>query len=190
MSEILASQGDRVQLEQSDMHLASNMAKMAKGGFSHGAIEQTQYLIKNPRADVRDEKKRGVEYPGHIMVKAAIGRHQAMLSENLTDGCVSSQNRIVKNQQTRWRGKGTGASSPDLCRQPTPEPTPPLPRTSAHPGMPPPPPSTNASVPRFLINNLPASYMFSHTSLRCAEFLHLMHMAWIASTIQMLIQIW
>jgi len=33
MSATMARQGGRVQLEQSDMHLALNMAKMAKEGF-------------------------------------------------------------------------------------------------------------------------------------------------------------
>jgi len=52
MSATMAKQGGRVQQEQSDMCLALNMAKMAKGGFSHTAIEETQFLIKKPRAEV------------------------------------------------------------------------------------------------------------------------------------------
>src|SRR5882757_4333957 len=77
MSATMARQGGRVQLEQSDMHLVLNMAKMAKEGFSRAAIEETKYLIKKPRAKVREEKKRGVEFPGHKKVKAAIQRHPA-----------------------------------------------------------------------------------------------------------------
>jgi len=46
MSATMARQGGRVLLEQSDMRLALNMAKMAKRGFSRAAIEQTKYLIK------------------------------------------------------------------------------------------------------------------------------------------------
>jgi len=38
----MARQGGRVQLEQSDMRLALNMAKMAKGGFSRATVEETQ----------------------------------------------------------------------------------------------------------------------------------------------------
>jgi hypothetical protein len=53
----MARQGDRVQLEQSDMCLALNMANMAKAGFSHAGIDETQQLIKKPRAEVRDEQK-------------------------------------------------------------------------------------------------------------------------------------
>jgi len=52
MSTTMARQGGQVQLEQSNMHLALNMGKMAKGGFSHAAIEETQYLMKNPHAKV------------------------------------------------------------------------------------------------------------------------------------------
>ena len=52
MSATMARQGGHVQLEQSDMRLALNMVKMAKGGFSRAAIEETQYLIKKPCAEV------------------------------------------------------------------------------------------------------------------------------------------
>jgi len=60
MSATMAREGGWVQLEQSDMRLALNMAKMAKGGVSRSAIEKTQFLIKKPWAAVRQEKKRGV----------------------------------------------------------------------------------------------------------------------------------
>ena len=72
MSATMARQGGRVQLEQTDMCLALIMAKMDTGGFSHAAIEETQHLIKNPRAEVRNEMNRGVEFPGHRKVKAEI----------------------------------------------------------------------------------------------------------------------
>jgi len=78
----MARQGGRVQLEQSDMRLASNVAKMAKGGFSPAAMDEMQYLLKEPRAEVREEKKRGVVFPGHKKVKAAMKRHPAMLHQN------------------------------------------------------------------------------------------------------------
>jgi len=60
MSVTMARKGGRVQLEQSDMCLALNMAKMAKGGFSRDAIDETQFLIKKPHAEICEEKKRGV----------------------------------------------------------------------------------------------------------------------------------
>ena len=126
MSATMARQGGRVQLEQSDMRLALNMAKMAKEGFSRAVIEETKYLIKKPRAEVREEKKRGVVFPGHKKVKAAIERHPAMLRQNQTAGCLPCQNGTAKNPQTRWRRKGTGAPPPNRRRQQTPEPTPEL----------------------------------------------------------------
>jgi hypothetical protein len=39
------------------MHLALNMAKIVRGGFSRAAIEETQQQIRKPRAEVRDGKK-------------------------------------------------------------------------------------------------------------------------------------
>jgi len=41
MSATMSRQGGWVQLEQSDMRLALNMAKMATGGFVHATIEVT-----------------------------------------------------------------------------------------------------------------------------------------------------
>jgi len=52
MSATMARQGGPVQLEQSDMHFALNMAKTAKGGFSRAAVEETQQLIKKAHAEV------------------------------------------------------------------------------------------------------------------------------------------
>jgi hypothetical protein len=88
----MARQGGRVQLEQSDMRLALNMAKMAKVGISHSAIEETKCLIKKPRAEVREENQWGAEFPGHKKVKAAIQRHPAMLRQNQMSGCLPCQN--------------------------------------------------------------------------------------------------
>jgi hypothetical protein len=48
----MARQGGQVELEQSDMRRSLNMAKMAKEGCSHAAIEETKYLIKKPGAEV------------------------------------------------------------------------------------------------------------------------------------------
>jgi hypothetical protein len=65
MSATMVRQGGRVQLEQSDMRVALNMAKMVKGGFSRAAIEETQQLINEPQAEIWEEKMREVEFPGH-----------------------------------------------------------------------------------------------------------------------------
>jgi len=163
MSATMARQEGRVQLEQSDMHLALNMAKMARGGFLHAAIEEMQYLIKKPRAEVREEKKWGVEFPVHEVVMAAIERHPAMLCQNHPDRCLPCQNGTTKNPQTCWTHKPTGAPAPDWCRQPTPEPTPPL------PGTPPTPPGNTAGAQNSQILNLPAGSVYTHTFPACPE---------------------
>jgi len=116
----MTRQGGREQLEQSDMRLALNMAKMAKCGFSGAAVEERQYPIKKPRAEVREDKKRGVEFLGHNKVKAAIARHVAMLRQNQTPGCLPCQNGTAKYPQTCWRRKGTGAPPPNRRRQQNP----------------------------------------------------------------------
>jgi len=165
MSATMARQGGQVQLEQSDMRLALNMANMAKEGFSRGTIDETKYLIETPRAEVREEKKRGVEFPGQKKVKAAIQRHRAMLLHNPTPGSLPCQNGTAKNPQTRWGCKGTGAPPPARHRVRTPEPTPPPPST------PPGPTGDTFRAPLSEIVNLPAGYRFSHTALTCMEFI-------------------
>jgi len=112
---------------------------MAKEGFLCAAVEETKYLIKKQRAEVRDEKKQGVEFPGHKKVKAGIQRYLAMLLHNQMSGYLPCQNGTTNNPQTRWRRKGTCAPPPDRRRQQTPEPTPPVPGT-------PPAPTSNPSV--------------------------------------------
>jgi len=148
------------------MHLALNMAKFAKGGFSHPVVEETQYPIKKPQAEVREEKKRGAELPAHVKVKAAIARHPATLRQNQMPGCLLCQHGSAKNPQMCWRSKGTCAPPPNQSRQqnpePTPQPTRPLPRTPlALTG--------NTSGDQHLeMINLLAGYTYSHTSLPCA----------------------
>jgi len=164
MSATMAKQGGRVQLEQSNMRLALNMAKMAKEGFSRATIAKTKYLIKKPRAEVREEKKRGVESPGHKKVMAAIQRHPAMLRHNQMSGFLPCQNGTAKNPQTRWRRKETGGPPPARRRVRTPELTPPQPGT-------PPGPTGNpcAAQPSETVNML-AGYTYSLKALPCAEF--------------------
>jgi len=163
MSASMARQGGRVQLEQSDMHLGLNMAKMAKEGYLRTAIEETKYRIRKPRAELREEKKRGVEFPGHTKVKAVIQRHPAMLRHNQVSGCLPCQNGTAKNPQTHWRRKGTGAPPPARRRVRTPEPTPPP------SGTPPAPTGNTSGVQPAEIVNLPAGYTYSHTAFPCAE---------------------
>jgi len=167
MSSTMARQGGRVQLEQSDMRLALNMAKMAKEGFSRAAIEETKYRIKKPPAKVQEEKKQGVEFPGHNKVKAAIQRHPAMLRQNQTSGCLPCRNGTAKSPRTSWRRNGIGA--PPLARRRvwTPE------STLHLPGTPPTPPAptgdTSGAQPSEIVNS-PAGYTYFHTALPCADF--------------------
>jgi len=164
MSATMTRQGGWVQLEQSDMRLALNMAKMAKEGFSRAAIEEMKYPIKKPRAEVQEEKKRGVEFPGHKKVKAAMQRHPAMLRQNHSSGCLPCQNGTPKNSQTRWTCQGMGAPPPTRRREQIPELTPPPPGT-------PPAPTGNTSGAQPAENiNLPAGYTYSHTALPCGEY--------------------
>jgi len=100
MSVTIAMQGGQVQLEQCNMCLALNMAKMAKEGFWRDAIEEMKYLIKKPRAEVQEENKQGVWFPRHNKVKAAIQRHPAMLRHDQKSGCLPYFYRTAKNQPT------------------------------------------------------------------------------------------
>jgi len=167
MSATMARQGGRVQQEQSDMRLALNMAKMAKEGFSHAAIEETKKLIKIPHTKVQEEEKWGVEFPGHEEVKTGVQRHPAMLHQNHTSRCLPNQNSTARNPQTHRRRTGIGAPPPNWRSQLTPELRPHLPST------PPAPTGNNSGTQCSHIVNLPARYACSHTSLPCAEFFNL-----------------
>jgi len=101
MSPIMARQEGQVQLEQSDMRLALNMAKMAKEGFSRATIEETKSLMNKPCPQVSEEKKRGFEFPGYKEVKAAIQRHPAMLRQSQMAGCLTYENVTAKNPPVR-----------------------------------------------------------------------------------------
>jgi len=159
MSAAMARDGGPVQLEQSDMRLASNQAKVAKEGFSHAAIEQRQQLIKKPRAEVQEAKKRGVWLPLHDKVKAAIRRHPAMVRENQTDGCLPCQNDTARNAQPRWRFKGTGAPPPPLA--------------PPRPGMPPVPPDDRERTPSSETEGVLPGYVYIHIQLLSARFYNL-----------------
>jgi len=165
MSATMARQGGRVQLEQSDMRLELNMAKMAKEGFSRTTIEVMQYLTKKPRAEVREEKKRGVEFPGHKKVKAAMERPPAMIHQNDTDGCLSGQNCTARNPRTRWRRKGPGTPPPVRRRHLTPDSRPSLPRTPSPLRKPPGPSRPIQDTQQSRTDHLPAANADSCVSL-------------------------
>ena len=100
MSATMARQGGRVQLEQSEMRLALNMAKMDEEGFSRAANGDTQRLMQKPHAEVREEKKWGVVFRKHNKAQAEIKRHTAMVVENRTEGCRPFHIRAAKYPQT------------------------------------------------------------------------------------------
>jgi len=159
MSATMARQGGRVQLEQSDMHLALNMANMANEVFSRATIEDIQKRIKTPCAKVWEEKKRGVVFPGHNKVKAAIERHPAMVRENSTVSCLPCQNGTAKNPQTRWRRKGTSA--------------PPARLAPPRPGTPPAPSDDSERTQRFETEGARPRYLYIHNPLPSAKFFNL-----------------
>jgi len=163
MSATIARQGGQVQLEQSDMRLALNMAKMANRGFSHATIEDREYQIKKHRAVDREEMRQGVEFPGCMDLKPAMERQPAMLRADQMDGCLPWQNGTAQNPQTCLRRKGTGAPPHERLRQPTPE-LAPLP-----PGMPPLPLGDDEGAHASAIHAVRPGYVFIHTSLSRAQ---------------------
>jgi len=167
MSATMARQGGWVQLEQSAMHLALNMAKKANGGFSRATTEEIRYLIYRPLVEVLKEKKWGVEFPGHVKVNGVIQRHLAMLPQNQTNGCLPGQNGTKKISQRCRRPNGTGAPLPGPHRQLTPEPTPSMPE------WPPAPPGDSEEAQRSQIDNLPPRYVYSYAPLPLAQFFNL-----------------
>jgi len=72
MSATMARQGGQLQLEQSNMRVALNMAKMAKGGYLCTTREETKQTTNKPQAEVWEEKKQGVVSPGIDNVQGAI----------------------------------------------------------------------------------------------------------------------
>jgi len=135
------------------------MAQIVKGGFSCAIIEETQFLNKKTGAKVREERKRGVEFPVHRNVEAAIERHPAIVRGNQTDSHLPCQNGTAMNPQTCWRHIGTGAPPPDQCREPTAEPMPPP------PGILPAPPSDYEGAEGSQTKGLPTAYVYIHTPL-------------------------
>jgi len=121
----MARQGGWVQLEQSDMRLAMNMAIIAEAGFSCAAFGEMTQLIKECRAEVREEKTQEAVFPEHKKAKAAIKRRPVIVRENQTDRCLPYHNSRAKNAQTHWSRNGTCA--------PAPQPAPPRPGTAPAP---------------------------------------------------------
>jgi len=164
MSATMARQGGRVQLEQSDMRVALNMAKMAKEVLSRPAIVEIHQLITKPHAEVREQNKWAVEFPGHKKVKAAIEGHPAMVYKNQTAGCLPCQNGTAKSPQTRWRRKGTGTPLPELAAPP--------PRMPPSPGRPPALSGDTDGNESYEIEGMPSRCVYTHSPLPNTQFVN------------------
>jgi len=163
MSATKVRQGGRVQLEQPNMPLSLNKAKMPKGGFFvSGNRRNTISDEEISRGNLRWDKMRSsISWAYKVM--AAIERHPAMLHHNHTDGCLPCQNSTAKTPYTCWLPTGMGAPPPDRHRQPTIEPMQPLPKTTSMS------PGENEGPQSSQIDNLPSGYVYSHTPLRSRQ---------------------
>jgi len=171
MSATMARQGGRVQLEQSDRCLALNMVEMAKGEFSHSAAEAMYFLIKKPPAEPREDKRREEkrrEEPGCSLS----WQWKDECSNRVTPGYALSKPHcqmpfiapmaLEWNRRHEWHAKGTSAPPPNGYRHMTPEPMPQLPK------MPHSPTGKISGQQYTQIVNVPARYVYSHTSHFCA----------------------
>jgi len=132
---------------------------MAKGGFSHAAMRETQHTMKKPYAEVREEMQWAVESPAKQKVKAAMKRSPAIVRENQTDGCLPFRNSAAKNLQTCCRRKETAAPPPELALPP--------------PGTPPVAAAKNERAQSYEIEGVPPGYVYIRTPLPNAQFFNL-----------------
>jgi hypothetical protein len=93
----------RVQLEQSDLRLTMNIMDKSVNGLSSANVDETLDIIRKPRAELREEKRRGVEFKGHKNVKSVMKVHPAMNKRNELEGCLTCQNNVPHNPATRWK---------------------------------------------------------------------------------------
>lgn len=103
----MCKQAGRVQLEQSDLRLAINTIDKAINGLTWTNCQETVNIIRKPRAELREEKRKGITFEGHKSVKAVLGTHPAMVYENQGRGCLVCQDGIAHNPDTRWKRRGT-----------------------------------------------------------------------------------
>jgi hypothetical protein len=95
----------------------------------------------------------GVEHHGQNNVKTAIDRHQAMVCEDQTDGCLPWQNVTEQYPRTHRKRKNTGALPPR--------------RAPTRPGTLPVP---SDDTERSATEGVQPGYMNIHTSLLRAQF--------------------
>jgi hypothetical protein len=91
MSITMARHGGQILLDQSDMRLSLNMAKLAQDRNLHSTIEEARYLIEKAHTEASDETMCGVMFCGLTKVNAVMERHCDMLLQNHMEGCHSCQ---------------------------------------------------------------------------------------------------
>jgi hypothetical protein len=149
----------------------------------HAPIKETQYLIKKPRAEFREEKMNGDEFPRHNKVNAGMESHLAMICQNQSDGYLPCHNGTARNPKTRWKRKGRGAPPPVRRRHRKPNLTPSPPGTPSAPGTPSPartphsPPGPNQGTQILQIDNLPDANADSRVSLPSTQCVNLDELA-------------
>ena len=109
----LTRQAGRIQLEASDLRLALNLHDKFSHGVSQRNTEASLELIKKPRAEIREEKRRNIQFPGHASVKKEWKTHPAMDQVKQLDGCLECQDGIACNPLSRWHRKGRAGDDED-----------------------------------------------------------------------------
>lgn len=92
-----------------------------------------------------------------------MGRHLAMLREDLIDSCLPCTNITTQNPYTYWRHKGNSTPTPYRLRQPTQSPKPHWPRTAGVP------PRGNEAANASDIDGVPSAYVYIYTALPSAQ---------------------
>jgi len=167
MSAAIARHGDWVQLEQSNMHLALKIPKMATGGFSCTTMEETQYSLPKPHTEVWEVTKLGVNICVCRNINATMRKHLTTVWELQMDRCLLQPNGTANHPQTPWRCIGADIPPPDWLRQPTLEPML-LPAETPPTRL-----SDNEHNHASQIHGVPPRDVYIHTPLPSAQFLNL-----------------
>jgi hypothetical protein len=137
------------------MRFALKIATTSKAQLLRAAIEEMKQLFWKPLAKVQEQKKRGVEFPVHKIVMAAIERHLGMVYTNQMDGCLPFHNSTAKNPQARWWRKETSAPPPTLVAL--------APGKPPSPGTPPVPPGDPDGNASYELKGMPSRCVYIHS---------------------------
>jgi hypothetical protein len=147
-------------------------------------IAEAQFLFQKPGCKVWEEMMWGVECPCYNLVEGVMNSQQAMRHQDHPARFFPFQYITAKNLYTQLRWNVTRQHLCDQRREPTPEPTPPLPKT------PPAPTGNNSGAQDDEILNFPAGIAYSHTHFPVLHIPLLMRLPSIPSIIQMWIQLY